>query len=343
MVAARVVMKRGLRLFLRARQRDPGLDPVQRTAAAANLVAGALRVNDPPAGEHPVHVARADRLERAEAVAVDDLALEQVRHRRQRDVRVRADIDPVAGRQLRRAHVVEEDERADGALGGKGQGATHAESAQVARAGLDDQRDDVGGVSHVGVDLSPSMVTIPCLVRGFLKATIVLGLLVAGACSRRGPVPVAVDAGLDRPVTVLDAAVDHPRDAQPDLPQDVAGPPPRPHVHHAAAPRPEPAGGFKVEGAIGRAEAEAVLRGARAKVQACYDKARAQAPDLKGRVVFRLSVDGRGRVPLAEAVTSTLGGGDPELCMVEALRNLKFPPSATGAESTLTFPMTFGR
>jgi len=60
-------------------------------------------------------------------------------------------------------------------------------------------------------------------------------------------------------------------------------------------------------------------------------------------VVFRLSVDGRGRVPLAEEVTSTLGGGDPELCMVEALRGLKFPPSATGADSTLTFPMAFGR
>ena len=171
---------------------------------------------------------------------------------------------------------------------------------------------------------------------------IALALLVASACSRRAA--VVVDAGLDRPVAapVIDAAMDHPRDAQPDLAPDVGGPP-RPRAHHAAAPRPEPAGGFKVEGGIGRAEAEAVLRGARSKLQGCYDKARAEAPDLKGRVVFRLSVDGRGRVPLAESVTSTLGGGDPELCMVEALRNLKFPPSATGAESTLTFPMSFGR
>ena len=37
------------------------------------------------------------------------------------------------------------------------------------------------------------------------------------------------------------------------------------------------------------------------------------------------------------------GGGDPELCMVEVLRGLKFPASATGADSTLTFPMAFGR
>jgi hypothetical protein len=181
-------------------------------------------------------------------------------------------------------------------------------------------------------------------VREILKGTMALALLAAGACSRSAP---AVDAGVDRPVLaaapVHDAAVDHPRDAQPDLPPDV-GPsrPARPHAHHVAAPKPEPAGGFKVSGGITRADAEGVLHGARAKLQACYEKARSQAPELKGRVVFRLSIDGRGRVPLVEAVTSTLGGGDPEMCMVEALRNLKFPPSAGGAESTLTFPMSFG-
>ena len=86
-----------------------------------------------------------------------------------------------------------------------------------------------------------------------------------------------------------------------------------------------------------------MLRGARGQLVACFQKARAQAPDLQGRVTFRLSIDGRGRVPLAEVVTSTLGGGDPELCMVEALRDLKFPPSPSGAESTLTFPMTFAK
>ncbi|HXJ20194.1 MAG TPA: AgmX/PglI C-terminal domain-containing protein [Polyangia bacterium] len=186
------------------------------------------------------------------------------------------------------------------------------------------------------------MVRIRAKVREILTAA--LALAVAGACSRQAP---AVDAGVDRPLVPVaaahDAAADQARDAQPDLRSDVAGPPPRPRAHHAAAPRPEPAGGFNVEGGIGRADAEAVLRGARAKLQACYEKARAQTPDLKGRVVFRLSVDGRGRVPLVEAVTSTLGGGDPELCMVEALRNLKFPPAASGAESTLTFPMSFGR
>jgi outer membrane biosynthesis protein TonB len=171
---------------------------------------------------------------------------------------------------------------------------------------------------------------------------LLLAVTAVVGCAKRAAAPV--DAGGPEPpapvAPLRDAGVEHPRDAQADLAPE--GPPHR-RARHATAVRPEPAGGFKVEGQIGRAEAEAVLRGARPKLDACYTQARAQAPDLKGRVMFRLSVDGRGRVPLAEVVSSTLGGGDPELCMVEALRDLKFPPAPGGGESTLTFPMTFGR
>jgi len=169
-----------------------------------------------------------------------------------------------------------------------------------------------------------------------------------GACSRRVEPPVVVDAALERPLppavpVVKDAAVDLgvAVDAQPD----VAGPP-RSHGHRAATPARPATGGFKVSGSITKADAETVLRGARGKLNACYDKERvknAANAVLGGRVIFRLSIDNRGRVPLSEVVTSTLGGGDPELCMVEALRDLKFPPSSTGGESTLTFPMAFGR
>ncbi|HVT07541.1 MAG TPA: AgmX/PglI C-terminal domain-containing protein, partial [Polyangia bacterium] len=123
-------------------------------------------------------------------------------------------------------------------------------------------------------------------------------------------------------------------------PDGAAGAPGRRRAHHAADPHAS-AGGIKVTGAIARTDVETVLRGARGQLMACFRKARAQAPDLQGRVTFRLSIDGRGRVPLAEVVTSTLGSGDPELCMVEALRDLKFPPSPSGGESTLTFPVLF--
>ncbi len=169
----------------------------------------------------------------------------------------------------------------------------------------------------------------------------------AAACAKQPAAPeVPGVEGVDRPAVSppapRDASADVARDAQADRHEDgAAGAPGHRFVHRAAEPRPAPAGGFKVTGAIGRTDAETVLRGARGQLVACFHKARAQTPGLQGRVTFRLSIDGRGRVPLAEVVTSTLGGGDPELCMVEALRDLKFPPSPSGADSTLTFPMTF--
>jgi hypothetical protein len=175
-----------------------------------------------------------------------------------------------------------------------------------------------------------------------LSAALVLG---AAGCSRRAePRPPLVAAGgPDRPVgPARDAAVEHPVDAPVDVPPDAAGSP-RGHAHRAAALRAPAAGGFNVTGSISRADAETVLGGARGELEACYQKEHANNAALKGVVTFRLSIDNRGRVPLAEVVSSTLGGGDPEMCMVEALRDLKFPPSATGGESVLTFPMAFGR
>jgi hypothetical protein len=179
-----------------------------------------------------------------------------------------------------------------------------------------------------------------------LIATLACAMLACtgAACSRQGaapPVAPVTDAALARPAPVppvVDAAIDHTPDAAPD----GAGPP-RPHAHRSAAPRPPAEGTFKIEGAISKADAQTVLAGARGRLDACYQKERDKAPGLKGRVTFRLLVDGRGRVPLAEVVSSTLGSGDPELCMVEALRDVKFPPSPSGAETTLTFPASFGR
>ena len=156
-----------------------------------------------------------------------------------------------------------------------------------------------------------------------------------GACARHAEAPALLDGGLEQPSppappVVKDAAIDQGDrfaavDARP-APAPAAAP--RSHGHRAAlAPRPA-AGGFKVEGSIAKADAETVLRGARGKLSDCYDKERAKNASLAGRVVFRLSLDGRGRVPLAEVVTSTLGGGDPELCMVEALRDSQVPALA---------------
>src|SRR3546814_1526446 len=93
----------GLTLLVGLRQGDPGLDAVRRAALAARPLE-ALAVGDALARGHPVDLARPDRLLRADAVAMHDLAVEQVGDRREPDMRVRQDVQLVgdAGRQVDR-------------------------------------------------------------------------------------------------------------------------------------------------------------------------------------------------------------------------------------------------
>ena len=98
----------------------------------------------------------ADRLQRAQAVAVVDLALVEVGHRREVDVRVRPHVEAAPRQQRRRPEVIEEDERPHGAPLAGGQHAPHEEPvAEVALARLEHEGDGLGrgDVVHAG-DLS---------------------------------------------------------------------------------------------------------------------------------------------------------------------------------------------
>src|SRR5262245_16689537 len=113
-----MVMKFRLRLLVLRGERNPKLDCVKARTSHPQLGRSAFRVDDAPAGCHPIDRAGPDNLLRATAVSMDDLALKDMRHRRQIDVRMRADIYATARRQVRGAHVIEEDEGAHQSAGG---------------------------------------------------------------------------------------------------------------------------------------------------------------------------------------------------------------------------------
>ena len=91
-------------------------------------------MDDAAAGSHPVHRAGPDRHGGAEAVAVHDLAVEQVGDGGEPDMRVRAHVEAVAGTEFGRAHMIEEDERADHARLRRRQRAAHREVAEIGGA-----------------------------------------------------------------------------------------------------------------------------------------------------------------------------------------------------------------
>src|SRR5580700_7265735 len=104
---------------------------------------GALGMHDAAACGHPVHGAGPDRHRGAKAVAMHDLAVEQVGDGGKPDMRVRPHVDAVAGLEHRRPEMVEEDKRADHARLPRRQRAMHLEAAEIDRAGHDHLLDGV--------------------------------------------------------------------------------------------------------------------------------------------------------------------------------------------------------
>ena len=88
-------------------------------------------MSDAAPGDHPVQRAGADDLVGAGAVAVMEVALEQVGHRAEADMRMWPHIDALPGQQLCRPGLIEEDERSDHLPFRRRQGASDLEIAKV--------------------------------------------------------------------------------------------------------------------------------------------------------------------------------------------------------------------
>src|SRR5688572_32257386 len=99
--------------------------------AAAQRLRRTLGVGDAASGGHPVDVAWIDVLHAAQRVAVRDRARPEEGHRGQPDMRMRTHVDASAGLEQRRAHVVDEDERADRTRLEARHGAPYLEAAEI--------------------------------------------------------------------------------------------------------------------------------------------------------------------------------------------------------------------
>jgi hypothetical protein len=141
-----------------------------------------------------------------------------------------------------------------------------------------------------------------------------------------GAPPAAPDAGVDAGVDAAGAAPAHKHGAS----------------HAAGGEGGGGAAGLQVSGRLDKAEVSKVLRAKAGSMRACYQRERSKNPGLRGRVTFRVTIDKRGLVKIAEAEKSTLGGGDAEMCMVQTVRDMRFPPDPSGGESTVSFQMGFG-
>jgi hypothetical protein len=126
------------------RERHPRLNAVDSSAHSPGLGPASLGVDDPASGNHPTHVAWSNRLDRAEAIAMLNVPVEEIRDCCELDVRVRPNVDAGSSLKMGWAHVVDEDERADASTLHRRNRAPHPEHAEVVRSRFEQKLNRIG-------------------------------------------------------------------------------------------------------------------------------------------------------------------------------------------------------
>lgn len=149
-LVSRDVLKPWFCLFMFTREGDPALETKELRRSGALSVASPFGVNDAAARDHHVHLTRADRLNIAFAITMDQLAVDEIRKGGQPDVRIGARVDSLSGFEGHRPEAIEENERADHAPHGRRKRSTDFEPTKVPGVRKDNPFDfRIREVSHV--------------------------------------------------------------------------------------------------------------------------------------------------------------------------------------------------
>jgi hypothetical protein len=85
---------------------DPELETVRARTSAPQFGTRAFGMDDAASCGHPIDIARPNGLVRSEAVAMNDLAIEEIRHCREADMRVRPDIETMSRSEICGPHMI---------------------------------------------------------------------------------------------------------------------------------------------------------------------------------------------------------------------------------------------
>ena len=71
----------------------------------------------------------------------------------------------------------------------------------------------------------------------------------------------------------------------------------------------------------------------------CFQKAQMRNPNLQGKIVVEIVIDGEGKVSSVSVKESTIDDQEMVSCVLRMIKRWQFP--ATGSEITITFPLVF--
>ena len=84
-----------------------------------------------------------------------------------------------------------------------------------------------------------------------------------------------------------------------------------------------------------------VFRRHTAQIKHCYDQQLVKDHKLRGRVVVRVTIDGNGRVVVAEISESELANEALHECITGTVRKWEFPVVGNHAVYTIVYPYVF--
>lgn len=88
-----------------------------------------------------------------------------------------------------------------------------------------------------------------------------------------------------------------------------------------------------------------IIKDNRKAFRDCYEKGTKDLPDLQGTLTLHFVLDPEGKIKKAELnqERSTLKAPPVVDCAIGVLKQLRFPPSSKGMESTINYPFDFKR
>lgn len=84
-----------------------------------------------------------------------------------------------------------------------------------------------------------------------------------------------------------------------------------------------------------------VVRRHQNQIRFCYESELSRAPELAGKVTVAWTIGASGSVEAAEIAESVLGNERVEACIVQRVKQWKFPEPSGGQEVAITFPWVF--
>ena len=158
----------------------------------------------------------------------------------------------------------------------------------------------------------------------------------SGLPSKRGSGGGAAARVAEAPAVVAAPPVATPNDPTPKQP--VVAPP----VAPVAAPPPPPvAAAALAPGTVDSRGVRSTVHAHGSEVQACYDRAHMEKPDLHGRVVVGAAIGLSGEVLSASVTSTTANSSRLETCLLGAFNRWVFPVPAGGVNGNVSYTFVF--